>query len=411
MYLSSVEERMINGEFGVAKALALKVIVRVGESLGAQELVEVAHAHVSGISYLNIGDAGLEFVEDLATSGGSVEVFTSANPYMVMSDYLGIRHGDVVIDKQLRIIEALNKLGVKFYTCVPYNVRPPKLGEHLAWAESNAVLYSNSVLGALSNKEGGPLALLAAITGRTYKSGVHLPSNRKPKVKVLVNTVSVDSLGLGFLGLMIGELVGDRVPYISGLRFRDTYSLKSFLAALGTTSNTPMAVIGDITPGCDELIANASYEEVFSISRNDVRSYMKKFIADANGGRGLYLIGCPHLSFKELLSVLKALVKGINSTHAPSDIGDRELWITTYEGFINRDVEALLSRLLKYNVKVITGACAVVSRLDLLKVNYVVTDSPKACSYISRLCRVPVLILPARKLIKAYLIGKLSVDL
>ncbi|MEM2347111.1 MAG: aconitase X, partial [Sulfolobales archaeon] len=74
MYLSSIEERMIKGEFGAAKALALKVIVKVGEALGAQELVEVGHAHISGVSYFNVGDAGLEFIEDLVLSGGSVEV-------------------------------------------------------------------------------------------------------------------------------------------------------------------------------------------------------------------------------------------------------------------------------------------------------------------------------------------------
>lgn len=409
MYLSSIEERMIKGEFGAAKALALKVIVKVGEALGAQELVEVGHAHISGVSYFNVGDAGLEFIEDLVLSGGSVEVFTSANPYMVMSDYLGVGHGDGVVDKQLRIIKALDKLGVKFYTCAPYNVRPPRLGEHLAWAESNAVLYSNTVLGALSNKEGGPLALLAAITGRTHKSGVHLLSNRKPKV--LVNVVGVGEVELGFLGLMIGELIGERIPYILGLSFRSTYSLKSFLAGLGTTSNTPMAIVDGVTPGYKELVSDAAYEEFFKISGEDVKSYIKKFSSDVAGGRGLYLIGCPHLSYNELVSVLKMLIDEVSSMSGLPDLSDRELWITTYEGFVDRDVKEMLNKLVRYNIKVIGSSCAVVSRLDLLKVNYVVTDSSKACSYISRLCKVPVVVLPTKKLIKTFLTGGLSLSL
>lgn len=409
MYLSSIEEKMIKGEFGAAKALALKVVVKVGESLGAQELVEVGHAHISGISYFNIGDAGLEFIEDLVLGGGSVEVFTSANPYMVMSDYLGAVHGGGVVDKQLRIIKALNKLGVKFYTCAPYNVRPPRLGEHLAWAESNAVLYSNTVLGALSNKEGGPLALLAAITGRTHKSGVHLLSNRKPKV--LVSVVGVSESELGFLGLMIGELVGERIPYILGLSFRSTYSLKSFLACLGTTSNTPMAVLDGVTPGYKELVVGTAYEDSFKISGEDVKSYMKKFSSDVAGSRGLYLIGCPHLSYNELVSVLKMLIGEIDNMRDLPDLGYRELWITTYEGFVDGGVKEIISKLARYNVKVISNSCAVVSRLDLLKVNYVVTDSPKACSYISRLCRVPVVVLPTEELIKTFLSGRLNVGL
>lgn len=406
MYLNNVEERMIRGEFGAAKALALKVIVKVGEALGAQELVEVKHAHISGISYLNIGDPGLELIEDIVKSGGVVEVFTSANPYVVISDYLGSRHSDQVIGKQLRLVNLLNRVGVKFYTCAPYEVRPPKLGEHLAWAESNAVLYANTVLGALSNKEGGPLALLAAIAGRTHKSGVHLPSNRRPRV--LINAVDVDEAELGFLGLMIGELVGERIPYISGLRFRNAYGLKSFLAALGTSSNTPMAVIEGVTPGYGELVVGVNYEEVFNLSYGDVRSYVKRFVGDIAVGRGLYLVGCPHLSRDELLLVLRTLSEEVNKGNITSDLSCRELWITTYEGFVSGDVLELANKLVKYNVKVLPNVCAVVSRLDLLKVDYVVTDSVKACSYIGRLCKIPVAVLPTRELIRMYLYGNLS---
>ncbi|MEM1982608.1 MAG: aconitase X catalytic domain-containing protein [Sulfolobales archaeon] len=409
MYLSSIEERIINGEFGSAKALALKVIVKVGESLGAQELITINHAHVSGISYLNIGDSGIEFIEDVVASGGSVEVFTSANPYMVISDYLGKKHADQTIEKQLRIINSLNKIGVKFYTCAPYNVRPPRFGEHLAWAESNAVLYANTVLGALSNKEGGPLALLAGIVGRTYKSGVHILSNRKPKV--LINSAGVNESEVGFLGLMIGELVGERIPYISGLKFRDTYHLKLFLAALGTTSNIPMAVIEEVTPEYKELMRDVSYEEVFNLSYSDIKSYVRRFMCEVISGRGLYLIGCPHLSFNELVHVLNRLLSEINNVRGPLDLGSRELWLTTYEGFVSNAVLELVNGLAKYNVKVLPNVCAVVSRLDLLGVDYVVTDSTKACSYISRLSKIPVLVVPTNDLIKMYFTNKLSVDL
>ncbi len=409
MYLSSVEERMVKGELGEAKALALRVIVKVGEALGAEELVEISHAHISGISYLNIGDAGLELIEDLAGGGCRVEVFTSANPYMVMSDYLGSKHGSSAINKQLRIISALNRMGVEFYTCAPYNLRPPKLGDHLAWAESNAVLYSNTVLGAFSNKEGGPLALFAAVVGRTHKSGVHLATNRRPKV--LVRASNVDGLGFGFLGLMIGELVGERIPRISGLKFGGTYALKSFLAALGTTSNIPMAVIDGVTPGYKELIRDGSYEETFNLGVDDVKSYMREFSANVLSGRGLYLIGCPHLSFRELTNVLEMVEEEASKHKSQRDFSDRELWITTHRGFMGGGLGELPEKLSRYNVKLVGNACAVVSRLDLLKVDYVVTDSAKACSYIRRLSKIPVLALPTKELIRTYFTGELSAEL
>jgi predicted aconitase len=409
MYLTKFEEEMLNGEYGYARALALKVIVRVGEALGAQELVEVSHAHISGISYLNIGDAGLEFIEDIVNAGGTAYVFTSANPYMVLSDFLGCKHDDKVINKQLRIINTLNRLGVKFYTCVPYNVRPPRYGEHLAWAESNAVLYANSVLGALSNKEGGPLALLAAITGRTYKSGVHLRDNRRPEV--LFNVKVLDGVDLGFLGLVIGELTGSKIPYISNLRFRCTYELKQFLAALGTTSNTPIAIIQGVTPDYKELIDGVEFEEVYDLGSESIKSYVKVFKENVLNGNGLYLVGCPHLSFNELVEFLRRAVGIVESGGSSIDVRGRELWITTYEGFLNDEVIKLVDKLSKYNVKVIVNGCAVVSRLDSVKVDYVVTDSVKASSYISRLSKIPTLVLPRDDLLSMYFLKKINLKL
>jgi len=406
MYLTNVEERMLNGEYGYARALALKVIVRVGEALGAEELVEISHAHISGISYLNIGDAGLEFIEDIVNAGGTAYVFTSANPYMVLSDFLGNKHDDKDINKQLRIVDALNRLGVKFYTCVPYNVRPPRYGEHLAWAESNAVLYANSVLGALSNKEGGPLALLAAITGRTYKSGVHLRDNRVPEV--LFNVKVSDGVDLGFLGLVIGELTGSKVPYISNLRFKCTYELKQFLASLGTTSNTPMAVIQGVTPDYKELIRGVEFKDVYDLGSESIKSYVKEFRENVLTGNGLYLIGCPHLSFNELVEVLRYAVGVVEKGGSSIDVGGRELWVTTYEGFINDEVVKLVNKLLRYNVKVVTNGCAAVSRLDSIKVDYVVTDSVKASSYISRLSRIPTLVLPRVDVLNTYFLNKIN---
>jgi len=404
MYLSKTEERILNGEFGEAKSLAMKILVKVGEALGAQELIPISHAHISGVSYFNIGDAGLELIEDIITKGGKADTFTSANPYAtVYADFLGSRYSDKVVAMQLRIINALKQLGVQFFTCVPYNVRPPKYGEHLAWAESNAVLYSNSVLGALSNKEGGLLALLASLVGRTYKAGVHIFSNRRPSIHVKVCYIN-NYVDLGLAGLIIGELIGNNIPYITGLRVGNPYELKIFLAALGTTSNTPMAVIHGVTPEYRELTKGISFSETFNVDYDLINEWRRRVQNEVINGRGLYLIGCPHLSFKELGYVLRSVYDAVTSLNA--EISDRELWITTYGGFINNSLSELINKLVRYNVKVIPNACAVVSHVGKLGVNYVVTDSVKALNYISKLSGVQVILAPLNELLNLFVRGR-----
>jgi len=321
----------------------------------------------------------------------------------VYTNFLGSNYDDRVIAMQTRIINAFKQLGVQFFTCVPYNVRPPKHGEHLAWAESNAVLYANSVLGALSNKEGGLLALLASLVGRTYKAGVHIFNNRRPSIHVRVNSVN-NYIDLGILGSLIGELIGNSVPYITGLKVRNQYELKIFLAALGTTSNTPMAVIHGITPEYKELVRGASFTESFNIDYELINRRRKSLQNDVLSGRGLYLVGCPHLSFKELSYVLRSIYDAVTSSNV--EINDKELWITTYEGFINDSLSDLISKLARYNVKVISNACAVVSRVERLNVNYVVTDSIKALNYINKLSGIPVIIAPLNELINLFVGGK-----
>lgn len=405
MYLSRYEERLLNGEFGEAKALAMRVLVRVGEALGAQELIEISHAHISGISYFNIGDAGLELINDLVHHGGHVETFTSANPYMVLEDFLGFKHDEEVINKQLTILKLLNSLGIAFYTCAPYNVRPPKYGEHLAWAESNAVLYANSVLGARTNKEGGPIALFAALVGRTYKAGIHLDDGRVPEVLINVESLK-NPIELSFLGLLVGELIGNRIAYVGGVRFRSISELKLFLSSVGTSSNTAMLVIEGITPDSNSLYSRADFKESFKVTYTELQEYVRKFKKLVRDGRGLYLIGCPHLSYGELIEVLGKLAsKADRVPHLSNVFKDRELWVMTSKMFLTHEVKEVLSKLLRYNVKVLTDCCAVVSRLDKLRVDYVVTNSIKALSYVSRLSRVPAIAMELDDLINTYFLG------
>ncbi|MEM4235218.1 MAG: aconitase X, partial [Candidatus Methanomethylicaceae archaeon] len=183
MYLSREEERMLSGEEGLAVQKAMQLLTALGEVFGAERMVKIESAQIAGVSYGNIGDAGMEFLEDWADLGGKVRVKSTLNPAgMDLDKWKEMGIDDEYYQRQMRILKAFEKMGVEITcTCTPYLVgNRPRSGAHVAWSESSAVVFANSVLGARTNREGGPSALAAAITGRTPCYGLHLEDNRVP---------------------------------------------------------------------------------------------------------------------------------------------------------------------------------------------------------------------------------------
>ncbi|MGC8975356.1 MAG: aconitase X catalytic domain-containing protein [Thermoprotei archaeon] len=398
MYLTKEEEAILNGELGYPYALAMKVLTTVGDSLGAERLIPVVHAHVSGISYFNIGDAGLEFIESLATSGARFQVFTTANPYAVVARSSYGSLPDDLISKQLKIVAYLRSMGARTFTCAPYYVRRPSYGEHLAWAESNAVLYTNSLIGAWSNREGGPLALLEGILGKTYASGVHLREERRPRCFVAVKTKVSSPLHFSILGLKIGELCPDSIPYVEGLENMSEEHARAFLASFGSTSNAPMVIFNKLTPESQELLKDSSIDEKFSVDLNDLRDALLSF-KDVQGGESvLYFIGCPHLSPNEFTYLLRYLRS--RGRRSPDK---RELWLGVSES-VSLDEETA-NYLSKIGVRVVKGMCPVTTKLSLMGINYVITDSGKALYYMPKLAGVKVVIKDRREILEEFLGG------
>ncbi len=382
MFLTKEEERILSGDLGVAAERALKVIVRVGESLGADRLVKISHAHVSGVSYFNILDYGVEFLEDLLRSGAKFSVFTTANPYAVISGYNNKNFEPGIVSKQLRVINSLRDMGVKHFTCTPYYVRRPSAGEHLAWAESSAVLYANSLLGAMTNREPGIIALLAGIVGRTYLGDAHRGLPRSADFLVSVEKPR-DVSEAGALGLLVGEAVGGNIAVVEGLEGLPEAYIKEFLAAFAVKSPAHVVVLKGITPGYSDV--DTSKAEKLRFSRLDIAEmYAEPKISECRSP--LFLVGCPHLSSEELSEVLAKV----------GEVSRGELWIT-----VGDYLEAIGLTLSSHRgVKVITGACAVVTKLSTLGIDCVVTDSAKALSYIPKLSGVRTFLISRSRLIE-----------
>ena len=376
MYLTSVEEKMLNGEEGEAVSIAMKVLVKVGEALGAEKLIPIAHAHVSGISYLNIRDPGLEFIEYLSRTGAKVKVYSTLNPSSFDSELIelfNLTHEE--IEKQVRIVNALIKMGFDpTLTCTPYYLRKPKKGEHLAWGESSAVAYANIVLGARTNKEGGPLALFAALTGRTYYAGLHIEENRIPRIYVKVKTNIDNAVKAGLLGYYVGEISRGRVAFIEAKFPRSEMMMKSFSAALATSSDNPLAIIDGISP--ETSLLNKDYiEEAISVDDSDLREVMARLSAIRRNKISMFFIGCPHLGLKELEYVYDVL----------SRQGVKEKIILSTSKFIYNVAEkkGLINKLKELGVIVIKDTCPIVSRLKIE--GAIKTNSVKAAFYIRRL--------------------------
>jgi len=375
MYLSKEEERILSGYEGAVKQRALEIIVKVGEALGASRLIKVNKAHVSGISYKNIGDAGLELIEELSKSGGCFSVPTSLNPAgMDLKLWKYMNLSEDYVEKQLRIIEYLESMGAKpLLSCVPYLINPPSFKEQIAWGESNAILYANSVLGARTNREGGPLALFEAIAGRAPYVELRTNEFRKPTVSVFckLSKESWFSQLPGLVGFHIGSMVKSGVPYITGVHeiFKSDYDLRLFLAGLGTAGGIGLALIKGISPEAPKEVPKEL--EKLEVDEKELKDNYEKISVEIEKPDAIAL-GCPHLSNKELYKIIQAIrLKG--RAHKRMIV------------FVPRTMSNSLSlmKLRRYNLEIYNDTCMVVCDLKAMGIERVIVDSAKAAYYLT----------------------------
>ncbi len=213
--LTAEQARLLDGAEGKMVQRLMRLLVRLGQVFGASRLVPISSAQVSGVSYKSIGDPGLDFLEDVAGQGARVRIRTTLNPAgMDLERWRELGFPEPFAAKQQRIIAAFQQIGIHpTATCTPYLAgNLPQRGDHIAWAESSAVSYANSVLGARTNREGGPGALAAAICGCTPLYGLHLDEGRRATVHVAMEADLGSRADFGALGNHVGRLVRDGIP-------------------------------------------------------------------------------------------------------------------------------------------------------------------------------------------------------
>ena len=305
MYLTKEEERMMDGEEGYAAKKSMEILVALGDIYGAERLIEVGSVQVAGVSYHNLGDAGLGFLNELAEDG-TVKVLTTLNPAgMDLEDWKRLGIDAEFARKQNLVIDAFKKMGILIScTCTPYLIgNLPIYGEHLAWSESSAVTFVNSVIGAKTNREGGPSALAAAFVGKTPYYGLHLDENRVPDTHVQITTELKNLPDWGALGYSIGKRVENKIPYITGITDASLDKLKSFCASVVTYGSKPLFYINGITPGSEK---HRPPNEMITIEDRDIKEAYES-INDDVSIIDLVCVGCPHCSIKEIAEIAKLL--------------------------------------------------------------------------------------------------------
>ena len=376
MHLTPEEQSLLNGDSGPAAQKAMQILTTLGRIYGAERLLPIQSVQIAGVSYDNLGEAGLSWLAEMAAGGGKEQVLTTLNPAgMDVDNYQALGISEEFAANQRRVLAAFEEMGVvTTCSCTPYLFgNLPRFGEHIAWAESSAVCYANSVLGARTNREGGPSALAAALTGRTPAYGYHLDENRLPAVHVVVEADVQSNPDFGALGKAIGDRLqaqGVRpVPYISGIEEASLENLKSFCASIATFGGVALFHLEGLTP---EAAIYTPPAETMTITQADLNQARSDMTTAEPGEVDFVSLGCPHLTLREIQRIAH-LLEGKQVT--------KEFWITT-----SRPVKGMADRMgytatiEKAGAKFATDTCCVVAPIKG-RFNALATDSAKACYY------------------------------
>ncbi len=370
MELTPEEIDMAEGKHGEAARKAMEILITLGEIYGAKRLIDITSVQVAGVSYANLNEPGLEWLAEMAKDG-RVRVFTTLNPAgMDLEEWKKLAISEEFAKNQQRVVDAFGKMGIiTTCSCTPYLYgNLPHYGQHIAWSESSAVCYANSVLGARTNREGGPSALSAAFVGKTPEYGFHLDENRQPEVHVNIKTDIKGTYQFGALGKVLGDRLGKKISYITGIPQATVEELKSFCASYATYGGVALFHMEGITPDRVDKIPDESIE----VTEDDINKAFDEL--DDETEIDFISLGCPHASLAELEYIAKKLEgKKINPK--------KEVWITTARPTKQIADRMGFTKLIEDSgAKIAADTCCVVAPIKG-RFHGLASDSAKMCYY------------------------------
>jgi predicted aconitase len=391
MYLKKSEESILNGEQGEVMERLFRLLVRLGEIYGADKMIPVGSVQVAGVSYKSIGEPGTSFLEDIASKNAKAKVLTYLNPAgMDLENYKELRFPEDFAKNQIRIINAFKQMGIVITsTCTPYLAgNLPRFREHIAWSESSAVSFSNSVIGARTNREGGPSALAASICGVTANYGLHLWENRQPNIKIHINADIDFTSDYGALGYYVGKQIKNKIPFFTGIKNANTDHLKALGAAMAASGAVALYHIEELTPEAD-LVEKTNLETI-TVELKDVKETYEKL--NEGSDPDIVILGCPHASLREI-STLSEKVNGKQLK--------KPVWICTSRMMKEASDRMGFTEIIeKAGGHVVSDTCMVVSPIERMGYKQTGVNSGKAANYLPGFCKQKVVFANIDDLIK-----------
>jgi predicted aconitase len=382
MYLTRDEEKSLNGENGETIASAYKILLAIGIATGAEKLVPIKWAHVSGVNYNTIGDTGVEFLEKFSRDA-KVAVKTTLNP-MGFDRNKPASLPENFAKQQMRIVRSYEKMGTTpSFTCIPYEIFDiPDRGSAVSFAESNAALYSNSVLGLLTNKESSLSALASSVTGKAPYSDLRIEEFRHPKVTVKPTVDLMTEIDYGLFGYFAGKMTNDSCIAFDCVKEKaDIINMKSLSAAIGTSGT------------CGMFTSEENTNEVILYGREESNTIKDELNTAEDGD--VIVLGSPQLGINEL-NFLSALVESKKFL--------KRCMIFCPMAIYNQAANTgLIDKLQKSGVEFICDSCTcltpLITRRDF---DSVITNSIKGAYYLNHSNRIGVALKDMKSIVKEY---------
>lgn len=382
MELEAIDRALLAGDHGAAAARAMAMLVRYGEAGGAERFVPVESAHIDGCLYH--GPSSIDFARRFVDLGGRVRVPTTLNVAAVDVVHPGWHCGTPeLIDAQRELTELHERLGcVATLTCAPYQrmVRP-RPGEHVAWAESNAIVFVNSVLGARTDRYGDFTDLCAALTGRVPLAGLHRDENRRPQR--IVRLPGLEAAGLprdlyfAAIGYVIGQRAPGLVPFVTGVpRDASEDELKALGAAGASSGSLALFHAEGVTPEAGWAAGHAVGLPAIEVAAAELHEAVSRLCPVAEGEAvAAICLGTPHYSLDEF-RILNAALDG----RGPA--GGVALYVST-----SREIAAVVEKdpafapLRRFGARIVVDTCTYLAPVVRNTQGAILTTSAKYAHY------------------------------
>jgi hypothetical protein len=413
LQLTDRDKAMLRGEHGPATQMAMRILTRMANIAGAQELLSIEGAHIDSTVF--VGDAGLEYAEKLASLGAQVSVPTTLNvsgvdehhwtEWAVPPDWAS---------KALRQMRAYQSMGaVPTWTCAPYQTEfKPRFGQQIAWGESNAIVYANSVIGARTQRYPDFLDICCAITGRAPAMKLHLTENRAGQVVLRLRDVPLhvqqDDAFYPTIGHLMGKRVEDRIPVLVGLDAKPTDDqLKALGAAAACSGSVALFHIVGVTPEAptlaDALQQRQPLEEI-DVTMHQLRMSRAELTRSDSAALHMVVLGSPHFSLNEF-KLLAQLVAGCHTHPAVKFLVTSSRAMTALA-----DKLGVLKPILDFGAQITVDTCILTTPMLPKEIRYLMTNSAKFAYYAPGLLNKQITFGNLQDCVRSAIAGRVVLD-